>query len=59
MKLEYYVNIFELMRLQQATLPKVREQREMDLKATVKGISDTVVECDKLQDDTMHIWTSL
>lgn len=60
MKFEYEVMITELqMRLQLAIPPEVREQREKDLKSALKGISDTVVNCAKLLDETMHISTSL
>lgn len=35
------------------------DHRQKDLKSTLKGIFDTLVDCRKLLDDMMHIWTSL
>lgn len=59
-KFEYGVQISELqIRLQPATPPEVREQRQKDLKATLKDIFDTVVDCGKYLHDTMQIWISL
>lgn len=42
-----------------ATTLEVHEERDIDLKNVVIGISETMEECGKLLDDTMHIWTSL
>jgi len=53
-KFEYEVQIPKLqIRLQLATPLEVQEERKKELKAELKGISDTVAKCRNLLDDTM------
>jgi len=47
------------MKIQPAMPPEVNEQREINLKTIVKGISNTLGECGKLLDEIVQIWTSL
>lgn len=57
---EYEIKISVLqMKLQLAMPLEVHGQREIDLKIVVTSISETLVECGKLLDETLQIWTSL
>lgn len=57
---KYVMNINEIqMKLQPTTPQEVLGKRETDLKATMAGISIAVVDCGKLLDESLQIWTSL
>lgn len=54
------MNINKLqMKLQPTTPKEVQEQGEADLKVAMVEISTTVVDCGKLLDESLHIWTLL
>lgn len=57
---EYEVNINELqLKLQSTTPQEVSFQREAELKLVMVSISTTMVNCNKLLDERLKIWTSL
>ena len=60
MQFKYEMKLSEVkMKLQPTTLQEVREQRQTNLKTAMASISTAVVDCGKLLDEILQIWTLL